>query len=120
MNGTSSGVCRPRLRDPAPDQAGVSHTDLLGRRQEEGPVSDETEDSRALLLRITEETWTEGRLDLIEELVAENFKDHVEMPGLESTGPERYRASVVMIREAFPDYREEILWLVGEGDRAVS
>ena len=41
-------------------------------------MSDETEDSKALLCRITEEMWTEGRLDLIEELVAENFKDHVE------------------------------------------
>ena len=32
----------------------------------------------------------------------------------------RYRASAESVREAFHDYREEILWLVGEDDRAVS
>jgi len=83
-------------------------------------MPDQTEESKALLRRITDEIWTGGQLQLIDELIAENFTDHVEMPGLESTGRERYRASVAMIREAFPDYREEIVWLLGEGDRAVS
>jgi predicted ester cyclase len=42
------------------------------------------------------------------------------MPGVEALGRERYRASVELIRTAFPDYVEEIIWLVGEDDRAVS
>jgi len=83
-------------------------------------MADQTEESKALLRRITDEIWTGGRLELIDELVSDGFVDHVEMPGLESTGRGRYRASVELIREAFPDYREEIIWLVGEGDRAVS
>ena len=83
-------------------------------------MADQTEESKALLRRITDEIWTGGRLELIDELVSDGFIDHVEMPGLESTGRERYRASVEMVREAFPDYQEEIIWLVGEGDRAVS
>ena len=81
----------------------------------------QTEESKALLRRITEEIWTGGRLDLIDELVSDEFVDHVDMPGLEGmAGRRRYRVSVESLREAFPDYREEILWLVGEGDRAVS
>jgi predicted ester cyclase len=83
-------------------------------------VSDETERSKGLLQRITDEIWTAGNLGLIDELVAEDFVDHVDMPGLEGQGRERYRASVLTVRRAFPDYREEILWSIGEGDRAVS
>jgi predicted ester cyclase len=83
-------------------------------------VLDETERSKALLRRITDEIWTAGRLDLIDELVAEDFVDHIDMPGLEGQGRERYRASVLLTREAFPDYREEIVWSMAEGDRAVS
>ena len=83
-------------------------------------MASETEDSKVLLRRITEEIWTGGRLDLIDQLIAEDFIDHIEIPGLEATGPERYRASVEAIRGAFPDYHEEILWSIGEDDVAVS
>jgi predicted ester cyclase len=78
----------------------------------------QTEESKALLRRITDEIWNNGRLGLIE--LSNELVDHIEVPGLEGTGPERYRASVTALRTAFPDYREEIIWLVGEGDRAVS
>src|SRR5580704_2833868 len=81
---------------------------------------DRTEESKALLRQITDEIWTGGRLDLIDELISDQFVDHVDIPGLEISGRERYRASVELIRAAFPDYREEIMWLVGEDDRAVS
>jgi len=80
----------------------------------------QTEESKALLRRITDEIWNRGRLDLIDELISDDLVDHIEESGLEGTGPERYRASVTALRTAFPDYREEIIWLVGEGDRAVS
>jgi predicted ester cyclase len=80
----------------------------------------QTEESKALLRRITDEIWNNGRLDLIDELISDDLIDHIEVSGLEGTGPERYRGSVTALRTAFPDYREEIIWLVGEGDRAVS
>ncbi len=80
----------------------------------------QTEESKALLRRITDEIWNNGRLDLIDELISEDLVDHIDQSDLEGTGPERYRASVTALRTAFPDYREKIIWLVGEGDRAVS
>jgi hypothetical protein len=49
-----------------------------------------TEESKALMQRITEETWNEGRLDLIPELISDDLNDHIEMPVLEGTGQERY------------------------------
>jgi predicted ester cyclase len=79
-----------------------------------------TEESKGLLRRITDEIWNGRRLHLIDELIADDFVDHIEMPGIEGTGRERYRASVTAMHAAFPDYREEILWSIAEGDRAVS
>ena len=83
-------------------------------------MASQTEESKALLRRITDEIWTAGRVELIDDLIAEDFVDHVEIPGLEGVGRERYRASVEAMRTAFPDYHEEIVWLLGEDDRAVS
>jgi predicted ester cyclase len=70
--------------------------------------------------RITAEIWDNGRTDLIDELIAEDLVDHIEMPGLEGTGRERYRASVLMMRTAFPDFRNPLDLIVAEGDIAVS
>jgi predicted ester cyclase len=83
-------------------------------------MANQGKESKSLLRRITDEIWTGGRLDLCDELVAGDFIDHIEILGLEGEGRERYRASVKLIRDAFPDYREEIIWIIGEGDTAVS
>ena len=83
-------------------------------------MPDLTDESKALLRRITEEIWTGGRLELIDELISEDFVDHIDFPGIDEVGRDRYRASVNAMHTAFPDYREEILWSVAEGDRAVS
>lgn len=80
----------------------------------------QTEESKALLRRITEEIWSNGRLELIDELISEDIVDHIEMPGAEGTGREHCHSTVLAVRGAFPDYHEEILWSVAEGDIAVS
>ncbi len=81
---------------------------------------DITEASKALMWRITEEIWNDGRLELIEELIAENLIDHVELPGLSGTGRARYRASIEMTRAAFPDYQNPLDLVIAEGAFAVS
>jgi predicted ester cyclase len=83
-------------------------------------MADNTDDPKELLRLITAEIWTNGRIDLVDQFVSEDFVDHIDFPGLDGTGRSRYRASLSAIRTAFPDYREEILWAVAEGDRAVS
>ena len=45
-------------------------------------------------MRITEEIWNKGRLDLIDELIAEDLVDRVELAGLGGRGRARYRASI--------------------------
>jgi predicted ester cyclase len=79
-----------------------------------------TEDSKALMWRITEQIWNKGRLELIDELIAEDLVDHVELQGLEGTGRARYRASVEMTRAAFPDYRNPLDFVLADGAFAVS
>ena len=74
----------------------------------------------ALLRRITEEIWNDRRLELVDELIADDFVDHIAMPGLEGTGRNRYRASVQLMHTAFSDYHEEIEFVVADDERAVS
>jgi hypothetical protein len=44
--------------------------------------------------RITDEIWNNGRLELVDQLIAEDLVDHVELAGLEGTGrwPRRTRS----------------------------
>jgi steroid delta-isomerase-like uncharacterized protein len=79
-----------------------------------------TEDSKALMWRITDEIWNNGRLDLIDELIAEDLVDHVDLAGLEGSGRARYRASIEMMRAAFPDYRNPLDFVIAEDAFAVS
>ena len=74
----------------------------------------------ALLRRITEEIWNGRQLDLVDELIADDFVDHIDMPGLAGTGRDRYRASVQLVHTAFSDYHEEIELVVADDERAVS
>jgi predicted ester cyclase len=77
-------------------------------------------ESEALLRRITEEIWNGRRHDLVDELIAEDLVDHVDMPGLNGTGRDRYLASVKMMHAAFSDYHEQIEFVVADDERAVS
>jgi predicted ester cyclase len=72
------------------------------------------------MLRVTEEIWNEGNLDLVNELIAVDLVDHLDLPGLEGSGRERYRASVMIIRAGFPDFQNPIDFVVAEDDIAVS
>ena len=78
------------------------------------------DDSKALMWRITDEIWNNGRLELIDELIAEDLVDHVELPGLPANGRARYRASIEMARAGFPDYRNPLDFVLADGEFAVS
>ncbi len=80
-----------------------------------------TERETARLLRlVTEEIWCRRRYELVDELVSDDFVDHVEMPGLEGIGRARYLASVVLAHKGFSDYHEEIELIVADEDTAAS
>jgi steroid delta-isomerase-like uncharacterized protein len=64
--------------------------------------------------------WFSGKTDGIEEIVAENFKSNLPMPGVTSTGIQQLKDMIAMSSTAFTDNRTEDLHLVAEGDRVVA
>ena len=80
-------------------------------------MSDEDR-NKALLRRFYEELWSQGDLETIPELVAENFVDHHPLPGA-PPGREGLAALVTTWRTAFPDMREMVEDLIAEGDKVV-
>ena len=73
------------------------------------------EDIARVVRRFYEEVISRGKLDLIDELLAPDFVEHQEFPGLEPNrdGVKKFFA---MWREAFPDARANIDLLAAQGD----
>lgn len=78
----------------------------------------EADEMRAIAHRFYTEVLNQGKLDVIDELVAEDFTEHEEMPGL-PTDKEAPRAFVGMMREGFPDFNATIEDMIVEGDKLV-
>ena len=79
-----------------------------------------TEESRTLMRRITDQVWDHGRIELVDQLIAEDFIDHIDYPGLETTGRQRYRDSVAMTLRGLPDFKNPLDMVIADGDLAVS
>jgi len=77
-------------------------------------------DPATLLRFITTEIWCNRRYELIDELISEDFVDHIEVQGLDRSGRARYLASARVVHDAFSDYHEEAEFVVAERDLAVS
>jgi steroid delta-isomerase-like uncharacterized protein len=59
-----------------------------------------------------------GRLEIIDEVVAEDYVEHEEFPGFDAAaGRAGLRRFFETIREAFPDYTMTIEDMVAEGDK---
>jgi steroid delta-isomerase-like uncharacterized protein len=73
------------------------------------------EDIAGVVRGFYEEVISRGKLDLIDELLAPDFVEHQEFPGLEPNrdGVKKFFA---MWREAFPDARANIDLLAAQGD----
>lgn len=72
------------------------------------------EDSKTLLRRFYGEV-SNGNLDVIDEVLADDFVDHEEVPGLEPT-KEGVKQFFAMFRSAFPDMRMEPHEILADGD----
>ena len=73
-------------------------------------------ENKAQLRRIYEEMFNQGNLVIADELIAPDFFNHEDPPGMNSRGPESARQVVMMLRTAFPDLHFTIEELVAEGD----
>ncbi len=72
------------------------------------------EQNKRLVARVFAEAFNEGRLDVIDEVVADDGVDH-QHPDEPSFG-EHLKQVVVAMRTAFPDLHFEITEIIGEGE----
>ena len=80
--------------------------------------ADPVERNKALVRELTEVVWNGRGLDRTPDFYGIDFVGDYRPYGLRQ-GHEGIRASVADAWTAFPDYHEELLELIGEGDRVV-
>ena len=78
----------------------------------------DTEANKALFLRYGDEILSQGNLDVIDELVTEDFV-HYSAGVIDAEGPEATKAFIGMFRTAFPDMVATPEDVVAEGDKVV-
>ncbi len=79
-----------------------------------------TEENKAIVRRVNDEVWSEGQLDVIDELIADDFvATNVGAPE-QIRGAQGFREFVVMYRKAFPDLRITVDAQFAEGETVVT
>jgi predicted ester cyclase len=73
-------------------------------------------DAEAVVRRLIDEGFTAGRLDVADELIADDLVEHQNFGPDHAPGAEGVRAVIRSLRDAFPDFRLEIQDLVVTGD----
>jgi predicted ester cyclase len=71
--------------------------------------------SKESMRRILDEAFSKGDLDVLDEVMTEDFVNHNAPPGL-STGVEGVKQVIRMERNAFPDLSYEVLQEFEDGD----
>jgi steroid delta-isomerase-like uncharacterized protein len=79
-----------------------------------------TEENKAIARRVNEEVWSAGRLEVIDELIADDFVTTVVGAPEQIRGRQGFREFVVMYRTAFPDLRITIDEQFAEGETVVT
>jgi steroid delta-isomerase-like uncharacterized protein len=79
-----------------------------------------SEENKALARREVEEIFTQGKLDVAEEIYTSDFVDHDLVLPREMHGPEEMKEYVGMYRSAFPDLKVTLEDQVAEGDKVVN
>lgn len=79
------------------------------------------EDLKDLMRKFVDEVWNQGKLDVVDQLVAQGCVTHdPAAPGGVLTGPDGVKQLASMYRNAFPDTRFEINDLIAEGDKVAA
>jgi steroid delta-isomerase-like uncharacterized protein len=76
------------------------------------------ESNKALVRRLIEEDLNHGNPMVADEIVAEDFVDHTNPPGLQH-GRESHKQVVALFHSAFPDVTWTIEEMIAEGDKVV-
>jgi len=79
-----------------------------------------SEQNKTIARRQVEEAFNEGKLGVIDELIAPSFVNHDPATPEPIRGPEDFKEFVKTYRSAFPDLRVTIEDQIAEGDKVVS
>jgi steroid delta-isomerase-like uncharacterized protein len=74
------------------------------------------EENRAVIRRAYEELWNKRNVDVVDEMVAEDFLNHA-APAGRQRGRQGLKDVVRMFAVAFPDFRYEVEDVISEGDK---
>jgi steroid delta-isomerase-like uncharacterized protein len=75
-----------------------------------------TENNKVLIRRVYEESWNQGNLALLDELIGSDYEEHDPNYPQPVRGAEGLKQYIQMFRTAFPDVHFTIEDIVGEGD----
>ena len=78
-----------------------------------------SEKNKTIAARIPLEAFNQGKLEVIDEVIADDSVDHGTLPPGMPAGKEGIKALVKALRRAFPDYKSTIDLQVAEGDLVV-
>lgn len=78
-----------------------------------------SEENKAIVRRLFEEAWNQGKGEVIDEVIAVDHVDHYSPPGF-PPGVEGFKQQLTMYRTAFPDIHFTIEDQVTEGDKVVT
>ncbi len=74
------------------------------------------EENRSVIRRAYEELWNGRKVDVVDELVTEDFLNHAAPPGRQR-GRQGLKDVVRMFEGAFPDFRYEVEDVIAEGEK---
>jgi steroid delta-isomerase-like uncharacterized protein len=77
-----------------------------------------SQENRDVLDRLNAEVLNGGNVDVLDELVSEDYVEHNPLPGV-SPDREGFKEMVQAIHAAFPDFRTEVLDQIAADDRVV-
>ena len=79
-----------------------------------------TEENKALARRLIEESWNQGNLATVDELLAPGHIGHHSLVPKQPPSREHYKQYIVRTRTAFPDFHATIEEQIAEGDLVVT
>ena len=77
-------------------------------------------DIQAVMRRIYGEVFTEGNIELIDEVMHKDFVEHEELPPGIPPGREAPKAMIAMMHSAFPDFRADVEEILQDGNKVIA
>lgn len=78
-----------------------------------------TTDQNIVAVKKYHEIWSTGKVDELDDLISPEFKSHF-IGGFQYSGVEGAKNSVLETKKAFPDWAENIIEIIAQGDKVVT